>query len=128
MLVALAFGAVALFLSAVGIYGVLAYGVAQRRREIGIRMALGSTRARCSASCSATASRLSGRLAAGVMAYFVGRAMQTQLYEVRATDPMVAGLVVLLLVAVALIATVVPARRAAKVNPAGKRQEHNAVR
>ena len=119
MLVAAAFGVVALFLAALGIYGVLAYGVAQRRREIGIRMALGSTTREVFGLVLGDGLRIVGvGLVAGlVMAYFVGRAMQTQLYEVRATDPTVVGLVMLLLAVVALIATLVPARRAAKVSP-----------
>ena len=122
MLVAAAFGVVALLLAALGIYGVLAYGVAQRRREIGIRMALGSTTREVFGLVLRRRDqdrRRSASSPGAVMAYFVGRAMQTQLYEVRATDPTVAGLVVALLVVVALIATLVPARRAAKVNPAG---------
>jgi predicted lysophospholipase L1 biosynthesis ABC-type transport system permease subunit len=121
MLVAAAFGVVALFLAALGIYGVLAYGVSQRRREIGIRMALGSTTREVFGLVLRDGITIvaSGLVAGAVMAYFVGRAMQTQLYEVRATDPTVAGLVVALLVVVALVATLVPARRAAKVNPAG---------
>jgi len=119
MLVAAAFGAVALFLAALGIYGVLAYGVAQRRREIGIRMALGSTAREVFGLVLGDGLRIVGigLLAGLVMAYFVGRAMQTQLYQVRATDPTVVGLVILLLAAVALIAMLVPARRAAKVSP-----------
>jgi predicted permease len=119
MLVAAAFGVVALFLAALGIYGVLAYGVAQRRREIGIRMALGSTTREVFGLVVSDGVKIVGiGLAAGlVMAYFVGRAMQAQLYEVRATDPTVAMLVVLLLAIVALVATLVPARRAARVDP-----------
>ena len=119
MLVAAAFGVVALFLAALGIYGVLAYGVAQRRREIGIRMALGSTTREVFGLVLRDGIKIValGLVAGAVIAYFVGRAMQTQLYEVRSTDPTVAGLVVALLVVVALIATLVPARRAAKVDP-----------
>lgn len=119
MLVAASFGVVALFLAALGIYGVLAYGVAQRRREIGIRMALGSTTREVFGLVLGDGMKIVGvGLAAGlVIAYFVGRAMQAQLYQVRATDPTVAGLVILLLAGVALIATLVPARRAARVSP-----------
>ena len=119
MLVAAAFGAVALFLAALGIYGVLAYGVAQRRREIGIRMALGSTAREVFGLVLGDGLKIVGfGLAAGlVMAYFVGRAMQTQLFQVQPTDPAVIGLVILLLAVVALVAMLVPARRAARVSP-----------
>jgi predicted permease len=119
MLVASAFGTVALFLAALGIYGVLAYGVSQRRREIGIRMALGSTTREVFGLVVSDGLKIVGLgLAAGaVLAYFVGRAMQAQLYEVRSTDPTVALLVVALLAGVALVAMLVPARRAARVSP-----------
>ena len=119
MLVAAAFGIIALFLAALGIYGVLAYGVAQRRREIGIRMALGSTTREVFGLVVGDGLKIVGLgLAAGaVLAYFVGRAMQAQLYEVRSTDPVVALLVVAVLAGVAFIAMLVPARRAAKVSP-----------
>jgi putative ABC transport system permease protein len=119
MLIATTFGAVALFLAAVGIYGVLAYGVAQRRREIGIRMALGSTTREVFGLVLADGVRIigSGLALGAVGGYFAGRAMTSQLYAVRPTDPYVFGLVVVVLSLVALVATVLPARRAARVNP-----------
>jgi len=119
MLVAAAFAIVALFLAALGIYGVLAYGVAERRREIGIRMALGSSARQINALVLGDGARIVGAgLVIGlVVAYFVGRAMQAQLYEVRSTDPTVVGMVIAVLAVVALIATLVPARRASKVSP-----------
>jgi predicted permease len=119
MLVAAAFAIVALFLAALGIYGVLAYGVAERRREIGIRMALGSSARQINALVLGDGARIVGvGLAIGlVLAYFVGRAMQAQLYEVQSTDPTVVGMVIGVLAVVALIATLVPARRASKVSP-----------
>jgi predicted permease len=119
MLVAIAFGVVALLLSAIGIYGVLAYGVSQRRREIGIRLALGSSaREVFSLVFSEGAKIVSVGLLLGVAgAYGVGQAMTSQLFEVRPHDPWVIGGVVVLLSAVALIATFVPARRAARVSP-----------
>jgi len=119
MLVAAAFAVVALFLAALGIYGVLAYGVAERRREIGIRMALGSSARQINALVLGDGARILGvGLAVGlVLAYFVGRAMQAQLFEVQATDPTVVGMVIGVLAVVALVATLVPARRASKVSP-----------
>ena len=120
MLVAIAFGVVALLLSAIGIYGVLAYGVSQRRREIGIRLALGSSAREVFGLVLREGATIVGvGLAIGVAgAYGVGQAMTSQLFEVKPTDPWVIGGVVLLLAGVALLATFVPARRAAKVNPA----------
>jgi putative ABC transport system permease protein len=119
MILAMSFGVVALFLAAVGIYGVLAYGVSQRRREIGIRMALGSTTREVFGLVLADGIRIIGAgLALGIAGgYFAGRAMTNQLYDVTPTDPYVFGAVIVVLSVVALAATVVPARRAARVNP-----------
>ncbi len=119
MLIALAFAVVALFLSAVGVYGVLAYQVAQRRREIGIRMALGSTAREVFGLVLRDGLKMAGAgLGIGLAGtWFVGQAVQSQLYAVAPTDPVVIGGVSLLLTAVALAATLVPARRASRVNP-----------
>jgi predicted permease len=119
MLLATAFAGVALFLSAVGVYGVLAYQVSQRRREIGIRMALGSTAREVFTLVLGDGLKIA---AIGVViglagSYFVGRAMESQLYQVAPFDPVVVGGVAVLLTMVASIATLVPARRASKVNP-----------
>ena len=119
MLIAVAFGVVALFLSAIGIYGVLAYGVTQRRREIGIRMALGSTRGQIFGLVLGDGARIVGiGVALGLAgAYFVGKAMEKQLFQVAPSDPWVIATVIVTLSAIALIAVVIPARRAARVNP-----------
>ncbi len=119
MLLAGAFALVALFLSAVGVYGVLAYQVAQRSREIGIRMALGSTARDVFRLVLGDGLRIAAAgLAIGLAGtYFVGRAMQSLLYEVAPHDPTVIGVVSLLLTLVAVAATLIPARRAARVNP-----------
>ncbi|HSF39238.1 MAG TPA: ABC transporter permease [Thermoanaerobaculia bacterium] len=119
MLLLGAFAAVALALGAVGIYGVVASAVAQRTREIGIRMALGAQ--------TGTVLRLvlwqGGVLAAlGIAlglpgAWGATRVLQSLLFEVSATDPLTFAIVPLLLAAVALLASYVPARRAARVNP-----------
>ena len=116
---ALAFGGLALFLAAIGIYGVLAYLVAQRRREIAIRMALGST--------TAAVVKLVLReglvlVAIGLAGGFVGaaaieKAVASQIYGVRPYDPLVIGGVSLLLGAVALAACAAPAGRATRVDP-----------
>jgi predicted permease len=120
MMIAAAFSAVALFLAALGIYGVLAYGVAERRRELGVRMALGGS--------TGSVFRLVLRggllivgigLAAGLTgAYFVGRVMQAMLFGVAPMSPAVIGLVVVILAAVALLASGIPALRASRIKPA----------
>ncbi|HUF22539.1 MAG TPA: ABC transporter permease [Vicinamibacterales bacterium] len=119
MLLAMAFGIVALFLSAIGIYGVLAYQVAQRRREIGIRMALGSSvRAVFGLVLADGAKIVAVGLALGLAgAMVMGSYIESQLFGVDALDPMVIGAVGLVLAIVSFVAVTIPARRAARVNP-----------
>jgi predicted permease len=119
MLIGLAFGAVALFLAAVGIYGVLAYQVSQRRREIGVRMALGSTAADIVGLVVRDGLRITGiGLAVGLAGMFgLTRVIGGLLYGVQPVNPAVISLVALVLATVALVATLVPARRAARVSP-----------
>jgi predicted permease len=126
MLLAMSFGTVALLLSAIGIYGVLSYGVAQRRREIGIRMALGSTAREVFGLVLGDGVRIVGiGLTIGLgLAYISGRAMKGMLYGVQPMDPLVIGLVAITLATVALLATMIPARRAAKVNPLVALNDH----
>jgi ABC-type antimicrobial peptide transport system permease subunit len=119
MLLATGFAVVALFLAAIGIYGVLAYQVSQRRREIGIRMALGAE----SGSIFNLVLR-EGGLIVGLGAVFgiagaflLRQTLQAQLYETGAMDPRVVASVAAVLMVVALIACVLPARRAAKTDP-----------
>jgi ABC-type antimicrobial peptide transport system permease subunit len=119
MRVALAFGGVALFLSALGIYGVLAYLVAQRSHEIGIRIALGSTVRQVFALVLREGAVLVAvGLAAGVAGIvLLGRALQGLVYGIAPTDPVLIGLVAVVLAGTALAASALPARRATKVNP-----------
>ena len=110
----------ALFLAAVGIYGVLAYLVAQRRREIGIRVALGSTQAGIAKLIRREGVVLSGAgLLLGLAASAALRsAIESQVYGVTALDPRVLGAAAVLLCAIALVACAAPTRRAMRVDPA----------
>jgi hypothetical protein len=120
LMLSMLFGGVALLLAAIGIYGVLAYGVAERRREIGIRMALGGTPGAVFRHVVGDGLRITaaGLVAGAAGAYFAGRAMQSLLFGVQPTDAGVAAAVCAILAAVAAAATLVPARRATRVNPA----------
>jgi putative ABC transport system permease protein len=119
MLIAMAFGIVALLLAAVGIYGVLAYSVAQRQRELGVRMALGGSSTSVFGLVLRDGLTIVGvGLAAGLVgSVLVGQLMKSMLFGVTATNPLVIALVTLLLSAVALVASGIPALRASRINP-----------
>ena len=119
MLLANAFGGVALFLAMLGIYGVLAYLVAQRTREIGIRVALGSSRGSILKMVLREGLELVvvGLVLGIVAAVSMQRAVASEIYGVRALDPLVLVSVMAVLAIVALAACAVPARRAMRVDP-----------
>jgi predicted permease len=119
LMLAVGFGIVALFLSALGIYGVLAYHVTQRRREIGIRVALGSTGTGVVRLVLREGLLLAaaGLLAGAGGAVALRKVVQNEIYGVGALDPRVIGSVVLLLAGVVLAASFFPARRATRVEP-----------
>jgi putative ABC transport system permease protein len=119
MTLALGFGALALFLAAIGIYAVLAFVVAQRRREIGIRVALGSTPGRIVRLVLHEGLVLVGLgLVVGIAGSFLLRsAVASQIYRVSPFDPLVLLSVIAVLGVIALAACLVPARRAVQVDP-----------
>jgi putative ABC transport system permease protein len=111
--------ALALILGAVGLYGVLSYVVAQRTREIGVRMALGATTGvvRRQVVAEGTKVVLVG-VAIGVAAAFVStRLLGTLLYEVKAVDPLVFAAMSLMMMGIGALASYMPARRASSVDP-----------
>jgi hypothetical protein len=119
MWLAIGFAVVALFLSAIGIYGTLSYQVSQRTREIGVRMALGAS----PPSIFGTVLREGGTMVGvGALlglggALLLRRALESQLFGVGMLDPEVIASVAALLLAIALLACLVPARRASRTDP-----------
>jgi predicted permease len=114
-----AFGSLATLLAVVGLYGVMAYAVSRRTREIGVRMALGARTPQIRWMVLRETLRLSaaGLAAAVPVAWWLGRLVQSQLYGVSATDPLTVAGAVGLLAAVSLAAGLVPSSRAARVQP-----------
>jgi predicted permease len=114
-----AFGALALLLAAVGLYGVVAYSVTLRTREIGVRMALGARPAEVLRLVLGQAGRLSlvGIAAGAALAAIVGRILDSLLYGVSALDPLAYAAAAALLLAVVVLASLGPALTAARVDP-----------
>jgi predicted permease len=119
VVLSLSFGVFALFLSAIGIYGVLAYLVTQRQREIGIRIALGSS-ARGVFELVLREGLLliaTGFVIGAAGAVALRKSLETQLFGISATDPVVLATVTMVLAGVAILACALPARRATKIDP-----------
>jgi len=119
MLLLATFAALALLLASIGMYGVISYSVGQRTREIGIRMALGAERNNVFGMILGQGARLAGLgIAIGLVAALgVTHLMASFLFGVQPTDPLTFAAVSLLLLAVALLACYIPARRATRVDP-----------
>ena len=117
MLLLAIFAGVALILAAVGIYGVMSYSVAQRTREIGIRMAPHKPSVLKLAVSYGLKLVVAGVAIGLIAAYALTRVMATLLFGVTATDPVTFTLISVLLICVAAIASYIPARRATKVDP-----------
>jgi putative ABC transport system permease protein len=118
-LLSISFGLLATVLAGIGLYGVLAYSTAQRTREIGIRIALGSSRLGVSGLVLADVLRLAGiGMAIAIpCSVLLAKMLRSQLFGVSTSDPLTLILVVLLIAAVALMAAILPAWRASTVNP-----------
>jgi putative ABC transport system permease protein len=119
MTLMLVFAGAAIALAAVGIYGVIAYSAAQRRREVAIRLALGATQGnvfRLVLKQGRTLALIGAALGVFV-AYLAGGFVSAWLYEVRASDPVILGAAAALVVGIALVATVIPAYRVARMDP-----------
>jgi predicted permease len=114
------FGGLALALAAVGVYGVLAYSVSQRTREMGVRMALGAQRGDVLRMVIREGMLLvvGGLVLGGLAALLLTRALESQLHEVGARDPLTFALAPVVLCAVALVACYLPAQRATRVEAA----------
>ncbi len=114
------FGAAAVALAAVGIYGVIAYGASHRRNEVAIRLALGAEPRSVFwlMLAQGRTMAIAGAAIGLVVAYLSGRAVASRLYEVHASDPIILGAATVLVAGIALLATVIPAYRAARVDPA----------
>jgi predicted permease len=119
MLLMSIFAALALVIAATGVYGVIAFVVGQRTREIGIRMALGAQRAEVVRMfLRQGAGVVAGGLTAGLIgAWMLSRTVQSFLFEVQPRDPVVFASVTLLLALVGVLACWLPARRAARIDP-----------
>jgi putative ABC transport system permease protein len=113
------FSGAALFLSAIGLYGILVYSVNQRTREIGIRIALGASSTNILRLVIQRELMMVGiGLIIGILTALVcSRSIESLLYEVRGDDPVTLGIAVLVLCLAGLVACLLPARRAAKVDP-----------
>ena len=119
MLLMLLFGATGIALAAIGVYGVIAYAIAQRVREVAIRLALGATPRDVfwQTLVRAQSIAIGGVVVGLALALVAGRILASSLYEVRAADPVILATATVVVASVAVLATVLPASRASRVDP-----------
>jgi ABC-type antimicrobial peptide transport system permease subunit len=120
MLLMSLFGAAAVLLAVVGVFGVVAYVVAQRTNEMAVRQALGATRSQLFLMVLGDGGRVAGAgVAVGVvLAWMTGALMRGYLFHVAAADPLILAISGVVVCVAAIVALVVPARRAAALDPA----------
>jgi len=121
MTLMLIFGSVAILLAAVGIYGVVAYAVSQRRGEMATRLALGATRGSVFALVMKQGAVLGlvGIASGLLVAYLSGRIVASRIYAIRASDPVMLGAAIVLVAGITALATMIPAWRASRLAPSG---------
>jgi len=121
MTLMLIFGASAILLAAVGIYGVVAYAVSQRRGEMATRLALGATPGSVFLLVMRQGAllALAGTAIGLVVAYLSGRIVASQVYAIRASDPLMLGAAIALVAGITALATTIPAWRASRLAPSG---------
>jgi putative ABC transport system permease protein len=121
MTLMLIFGASAVLLAAVGIYGVVAYAVSQRKGEMATRLALGATPGRVFALVMRQGALLAliGTAIGLAIAYLSGRVVASQIYAIRASDPLMLGAATVLVAGITAVATMIPAWRASRLAPSG---------
>ena len=121
MTLMLIFGGVAILLAAVGIYGVVAYAVSQRRGEMSTRLALGATPGAVFwlVMKQGAAIGLAGIAIGLAISYLSGRIVASQIYAVRASDPLMLGGAIAIVAAITALATAIPAWRASRLQPSG---------
>jgi putative ABC transport system permease protein len=115
----LIFGGIAIVLAAVGIYGVVSYAGFLRRDEMATRLALGAS-PRSVFLLVMNQGAMLGLVGAGVglgLAYFSGKVISNRVYAIRASDPLILTIATLLITAITVLATTIPAARAARLNP-----------
>ena len=115
-----AVGAIAMLLAAIGLYGVIGYSMSRRTKEIGVRMALGAQPGDVSALIMGQGMRVagSGMIVGAIFALAAGYALSSALYGISSIDPLAWASATFVLLAVSVVANLVPARRAAMARPA----------